>query len=93
MIRYSIISAVSTVVFSCSGHFGIADYLRLLNVEEYERKDLIYFEIAVPILFWIQTNCLPVQPVCGPQWKPVLSEKHSNALLLYRTIEGVWIFF
>jgi len=92
MIRYSVISAVSTVDFSCSSHFGITDCLWLMNVEECERNDFIYFEIAVPIFFWIQTNCLPVQPVRGPQWNPVLSEKRSNASLLNRPIEGVWIF-
>jgi len=73
MIRYSVISAVSTVVLGCSGHFEITDCLWLLNVEENERKYLIYFEIAVLIFLWIQTKCLPLQPVRWPQWNPVPS--------------------
>ena len=60
------------------------------NAEEYERKDLIYFEVAVAI-FWIKTNCLPIQPVRGLQWNPIPSEKRSNASFLYRPIESVWI--
>jgi hypothetical protein len=56
MIRYSVISAVSTVVVGCSGHFEITDCLWMLNVEECERKDLMCFEIAVPIFFWIRTK-------------------------------------
>ena len=76
------ISAVLTVFLGYSGHFEITGCLWLLNVEELERKDLIHFEIAVPIFFWIQTKCLPMQPVRGLQWNPVPSEKRSNAPLL-----------
>jgi len=65
LIHYSVILGVSTVILGCSGHFEMTDCLWMLNVEEYERKDLIYFEIAVPIFFWIQPNCLPMQPVRG----------------------------
>jgi len=70
------ISAVLTVFLGYSGHFDITGYLWLLNMGEYERKDLIRFEIAVPMFFWIQTNCVPIQPVRAPQWKPVPAEKN-----------------
>jgi len=86
------ISAVLTLFLGYSGHFEITGYLRLLNVEEYERKDFIHFEIAVPMFFGIQTICLLIQPVREPQWNPVPAEKTFKRVVTVTVYRIVWIF-